>query len=604
MVAMSGADRERIDSGGEPAEHETQRVEPHPTLAMQGLAGNTAVARAVDRLLQRSAGSGGEAQQARDAGADTVIRRTLAGGGLPLEGLLRSSMERQLGHDLSRVRLHTGADADASARAVNARAYTVGQDVVFADGAFEPSLLAHELVHTLQQPKGRVDGEAVRVEPPGTSLEQAAERGGGGPPGSTGRTALQRQPAPGGQAEPESLFTIFVAEDAKKTDVRFARDQGRKDAARIRKAGTFSTEERQLVRAKLRFFEGDAWTAYSDTIRPALVEATQEEIEMEGDPPADAGGPTKQLDVPTSRLKFLQEQPTYIDNEIKEVNYFTAELAIIHYRDGTKYELGLVPRWMKPPVVEVDYLTPAEEIRPYGAPSGGFGYINEPELAQAPRTMPYAELMKTYVHDVDFYIEKGTARVVPSRINMLTAPNLCRILRDSLRRWQEEYVEPAVYLGVKGTAIVGMYAGQGGLPVNTGVAATKMFVSRAAPRVALSQSGKRLAGEMDKLLASGGAKTLEAEGVQFAGVEVTRQGSTLAVKRFMSKAVNPGQGAGFRMAKEFEDAAAEVGRMSGAKTVTVDVGIIINPGWRQVLEARGYVHIIEEGRWVKTIKLE
>ena len=259
---------------------------------------------------------------------------------------------------------------------------------------------------------------------------------------------------------------------------------------------------------------------------------------------------------------------------------------------------------MKPPVVEVDYLTPAEEIRPYGSPSGGFGYINEPELAQAPRTMPYAELMKTFVHDVDFYIEKGTARVVPSRINMLTAPNLCRILRDSLRRWQEEYVEPAVYLGVKGTAIVGMYAGQGGLPVNTGVAATKMFVSRAAPRIALSQSGKRLAGEMDKLLASGGAKTLEAEGVQFAGVEVTRQGSTLAVKRFMSKAVNPGQGAGFRMAKEFEDAAAEVGRMSGAKTVTVDVGIIINPGWRQVLEARGYIHIIEEGRWVKTITLE
>ena len=102
-------------------------------------------------------------------------------------------------------------------------------------------------------------------------------------------TALQRQPAPGGQAEPESLFTIFVAEDAKKTDVRFARDQGRKDAARIRKAGTFSTEERQLVRAKLRFFEGDAWTAYSDTIRPALVEATQEEIEMEGDAPGRRG---------------------------------------------------------------------------------------------------------------------------------------------------------------------------------------------------------------------------------------------------------------------------------------------------------------------------
>jgi hypothetical protein len=304
----------------------------------------------------------------------------------------------------------------------------------------------------------------------------------------------------------------------------------------------------------------------------------------------------------TKRLKFLQEQPTYIDNEIKEVNYFTAELAIIHYRDGTKYELGLVPRWMKPPVIEVDYFTPAEQIRPYAEPSGRFGYMNEAEMAQAPRSMPYAELLKSYVHDVDFYVERGTGRVIPSRINMLTAPNLCRILFDSLRRY-EENVELAVTIGLKGTAIVGMYAGQGGLPVNTGVAATKMFQS-VATRVALSSTGRKLAREMDALLVSGGTKTLEAEGVQFAGVEVSKQGSVLAVKRFMSKALKPGQGAGYRMAKEFEDAAAEVGRLNGAKTVTVDVGIIINPGWRQILEARGYVKLVNEGRWVKTIALE
>jgi hypothetical protein len=257
---------------------------------------------------------------------------------------------------------------------------------------------------------------------------------------------------------------------------------------------------------------------------------------------------------------------------------------------------------MEPPVVEVDYLTPAEQIRPYGEPSGRFGYMNEAEMAQAPRTMPYAELLKTYVHGVDFYIEKGTGRVIPSRINMLTAPTLCGVLRDSLARY-EENVRLGVQIGLSGTAIIGAYAGQGGLPVNTGVAATSMFAGTAA-RVALSPTGRKLARELDALLASGASKTLEAEGVQFAGVEVTRQGSVLAVKRFMSKALEPGKGAGYRMAKEFEDAAAEVGRLNGAKTVTVDVGIIINPGWRQILESRGYVHIMEEGAWVKTIKLE
>jgi Domain of unknown function (DUF4157) len=575
VVAHAVAERERVELDVPAAAPDARRPEAHSALDLQRTAGNTAVA----RVLQQA--------------------------GRPLDAHVRAAMERRLGGDLGGVRVHTNADAAASARAVNARAYTVGQEVVFGEGELERGggdLLAHELVHTLQQPARRANGEAISVEPQGTSLERAAEQP-DGTHGSTGRTALQRQPTPGGQAEPESLFTIFVADEAKKTDVRFARDQAQKDAARIRKAGELSTEERQLVRAKLRFFEGAAFWAYGNTVRPALIEVTQEEIEMEGDAPAGGAMAAAQaVGDMTKRLKFLQEQPTYIDNEIKEVNYFTAELAIIHYRDGTKYELGLVPKWMKPPVVEVDYVTPAEQIRPYAEPSGRFGYMNEPEMAQAPRTMPYAELLKTYVRDVDFYVEKGTGRVIPSRINMLTAPNLCRILLDSLRRY-EENVELGATLGAKGTAIIGMYAGQGGLPTNTGVAATKMFQSTAA-RVALSASGKKLAREMDALLASGGTKTLEAEGVQFAGVEVSKQGSVLAVKRFMSKALKPGQGAGYRMAKEFEDAAAEVGRLNGAKTVTVDVGIIINPGWRQILEARGYVWIVEEGRWVKTIKVE
>lgn len=61
------------------------------------------------------------------------------------------------GHvDLRAVRIHTGARAAEAARAVNARAYTVGRDVVFGDGEYQPRssagrrLLAHELAHVLQ----------------------------------------------------------------------------------------------------------------------------------------------------------------------------------------------------------------------------------------------------------------------------------------------------------------------------------------------------------------------------------------------------------------------------------------------------------------------
>jgi hypothetical protein len=61
------------------------------------------------------------------------------------------------GHDFSRVRVHTDAKAAASARAINARAYTFGADVVFGAGEYAPHtpagrrLLAHELAHVAQQ---------------------------------------------------------------------------------------------------------------------------------------------------------------------------------------------------------------------------------------------------------------------------------------------------------------------------------------------------------------------------------------------------------------------------------------------------------------------
>ena len=82
---------------------------------------------------------------------------SLRGGGQPLSPPLRNFFEPRFGHDFSRVRVHTDAKATESARAVNALAYTVGQDVVFGAGQYAPQtwagqrLLAHELTHVVQQ---------------------------------------------------------------------------------------------------------------------------------------------------------------------------------------------------------------------------------------------------------------------------------------------------------------------------------------------------------------------------------------------------------------------------------------------------------------------
>ncbi len=79
------------------------------------------------------------------------------GPGQALPGALRADMEARLQADFSGVRLHTGAAAAEAARALHAHAYTVGRDLVFGAGEYAPDaaagqrLLAHELVHVVQQ---------------------------------------------------------------------------------------------------------------------------------------------------------------------------------------------------------------------------------------------------------------------------------------------------------------------------------------------------------------------------------------------------------------------------------------------------------------------
>ena len=87
----------------------------------------------------------------------SLIQNTLSSQGKPLDANTRSFMEPRFGQDFSRVRVHVGSEAAESAQAVNARAYTVGRDVVFGNGYYTPKtingreLIAHELTHVVQQ---------------------------------------------------------------------------------------------------------------------------------------------------------------------------------------------------------------------------------------------------------------------------------------------------------------------------------------------------------------------------------------------------------------------------------------------------------------------
>jgi Domain of unknown function (DUF4157) len=103
----------------------------------------------IQRLVNKSATQGNPAPES--------VTQVLSKTGRPLDASVQKDMGQRFGHDFSRVRIHTDASAEKSARQINANAYTSGNSIVFGSGQFTPNtqpgkrLLAHELTHVVQQ---------------------------------------------------------------------------------------------------------------------------------------------------------------------------------------------------------------------------------------------------------------------------------------------------------------------------------------------------------------------------------------------------------------------------------------------------------------------
>jgi hypothetical protein len=159
-------------------------------LRLQQTGGN----RTVQRLLQRAAsGAAPRSPAAPSLGAvgttdedNLAARLRSAPGGEALPPGVQQQLEHGLGADLSRVRVHTDAEADRLARAVDATAFTTGADIFFRARTYDPGsaegmhLLAHEATHTVQQAAGPVAGRpaggGVAISDPGDPFEQEANQ--------------------------------------------------------------------------------------------------------------------------------------------------------------------------------------------------------------------------------------------------------------------------------------------------------------------------------------------------------------------------------------------------------------------------------------------
>ena len=84
----------------------------------------------------------------------------LASAGQALAPRERAYFERRFGTAFSQVQIHNNSQAAGAARSLNARAFTIGNNIAFTNGQYAPhtiagrKLLAHELTHTIQQSKG------------------------------------------------------------------------------------------------------------------------------------------------------------------------------------------------------------------------------------------------------------------------------------------------------------------------------------------------------------------------------------------------------------------------------------------------------------------
>jgi hypothetical protein len=109
---------------------------------------------------------------------------SLRGGGRPLPVSERAFFEPRFGVDFSQVRIHSDSHAAGVAQSINARAFTLGRDVVFGTTEYAPgshsgrSLLAHELTHVVQQSGKAASGiqRTIELRPPGRGEATAFDR--------------------------------------------------------------------------------------------------------------------------------------------------------------------------------------------------------------------------------------------------------------------------------------------------------------------------------------------------------------------------------------------------------------------------------------------
>jgi hypothetical protein len=201
-----------VSAGDDPLEHEADRVAnqvmrmPDQEVSVKSVPSpqlhrKCAECGKEDKAAQNLQMMAAAASKAPAGVAPSIVHDVLRSPGQSLDEPTRAYFEARLGHNLSRVRVHTDSRAVESANSLNALAYTVGNNVVFGFSATvdRKRLLAHELVHVLQQSsvsspflqrQAREEGESL---PGGPGMERTVPGGTKQPPRANSPEAIREE---------------------------------------------------------------------------------------------------------------------------------------------------------------------------------------------------------------------------------------------------------------------------------------------------------------------------------------------------------------------------------------------------------------------------
>ena len=451
----------------------------------------------------------------------------------------------------------------------------------------EAQVQRQETDETLEEDLEEDDG--IRLKP---AAGVAAGRGAGLQPGLRGLHG-------GGRPLPGALLSYF--------EPRFGRDFG---AVRIHTdekaaATSRSIQARAFTHGRDIAFASGEYAPHTREGR-RLIAHELTHVVQQGEAGDRRAPDTIQRDIAEDQLastpvEQIMADESYFERGITSIEFYSAELAILIYRDGSRIRLGLVPEEIDAPFTAVDYRTARSQHLPVTttAPSLGTGsirFIPRGLEAQFPPGFTFGDLPRA-VEDVGrtiTFTHHENGRIVPTEVNALTAPRLCEALReaeaeyvrqfDALAEGAIEILETLEWIILLASLAGGLLAGG----ARAGAGRTAARGAAGAAGAVATRAESSLAQFFTRLLGTGAREAITVEGVGFGGVKATLRGTELVVGR--TTIVNSSRiaGQGRLIHGAFERAAIQVAREAGARTARVALELVQNPKWAAYLESNGY----------------